>query len=161
MWGGMQRMHGNQSSMHGNASVNSIQKFYESDKFVLSLNIPPLYLNVNSKIDFKVEFKSKSTFEDSPRFLISIHESGINVSENIEIDAEGTFPINFTPQTAGLANVSIKLIKGELQNTLIETNQMVMTNHGSTSIFSNSNTYIIGGLFMGAMMTFMLFGHWM
>jgi hypothetical protein len=159
MWG-MRGKHGNMSNQQIQNSVVTQKNTFKNDDLSITLSVPTLSAGISSNIELNIVYKSKVYEKKSPRLLLSIQENDNNSSRTVEFDAEGTFPVEYIPQSTGFANITVRLIKNEENEELMFVQQKITLNNNNNSFFSNPGTYIYGGLFMGAMMAVMIFADW-
>ena len=158
---GMQGMHGGNNSHQMDHNIKTIQKDFQNEKFTLSMEIQPQYVNIVSNIKLSVKYNSMRNKADVSRFLVTVQESNSDYTNSIEITGKGIYPIKYVPKEPGMMLLTVKLIQEDNAPALIEVQQIILAKQNSENIFSNPNTYILGGLFMGVMMVFMLSSSWM
>lgn len=159
MWG-MGGMHGNVTNKQSQNANLSQKSTFQNDNLTLTIIVPVLLTGIRSDIELNIVYKSKVYKKGSRRLILSIEETGNGSTRTVEFDAEGKFPVEYIPQSSGFANISVNLIENEKSNKLIFVQQKILDQRDSESIFSKTETYILGGLFMGAMMAVMYLADW-
>lgn len=155
MWG-MGGMHGNMSNQQAQDSGQSQKNTFQNDEFSITLTVPPLFTGISTKLELDIEYRLNT----QKGLTLSIEETNNGLKRTVEFDAEGKYPVEYIPKSSGFANITVNLSRNEQSDKLIFVQQKIVEQRDSESIFSKTETYILGGIFMGAMMAVMFFADW-
>lgn len=155
---GLGGMHHHMSAQNMQSSDLRQKGVFQNEELSLSLMVPPFYSGVTSSMEFSIAYKSKRDEKSNYRLILSVQEAGSDSVQTVAFATEGTFQVDYLPRAVGVAEISVNF-SGEKNEKLIRLLQKI-SDRRNDSFFSNPETYIWGGLFMGSMMAVMLLVDW-